>query len=74
MKKNEVAEWKSIINTSSVAGLSGNAAFSYSVSKWAVRGLTKCAAVLGAPLKIRVNSIHRESLRCLLVGDSGNDL
>ncbi len=40
----------SIINISSIAGLRGSqASFAYSASKWAVRGMTKCAALeLGA--------------------------
>ncbi len=35
----------SIVNISSIAGLRGGAmSFAYSASKWAVRGMTKCAA------------------------------
>jgi len=49
----------SIINISSIAGLRGSpASFAYSASKWAVRGMTKCAALELAPFKVRVNSIH----------------
>jgi 3alpha(or 20beta)-hydroxysteroid dehydrogenase len=40
----------SIVNISSVAGLRG--------SKWALRGMTKAAAIDLAPRKIRVNSVH----------------
>jgi 3alpha(or 20beta)-hydroxysteroid dehydrogenase len=49
----------SIINASSTAGLAGFPhAVAYVGSKWAVRGMTKCAALeLGAD-NIRVNSIH----------------
>ena len=49
----------SIVNVSSIAGLRGSpGTAAYSASKWAVRGLTKVAALELASLKIRVNSIH----------------
>lgn len=49
----------SVINTSSVAGLSGSPNVTpYIASKHAVVGLTKATAVEVAPYKIRVNSIH----------------
>jgi 3alpha(or 20beta)-hydroxysteroid dehydrogenase len=49
----------SIVNISSLAGLLGAAgAFAYGTSKWAVRGMTKTAAVELARRGVRVNSIH----------------
>ena len=49
----------SIVNISSIAGLRGSqASFAYSAGKWAVRGMTKCAALELAAFKVRVNSIH----------------
>ena len=49
----------SIVNISSLAGMKGAAgAFAYGTSKWAVRGMTKSAAVELGRRGIRVNSIH----------------
>jgi 3alpha(or 20beta)-hydroxysteroid dehydrogenase len=49
----------SIVNISSGAGVMGVPGMAaYSASKWAVRGLTKCAAKELAADKIRVNSVH----------------
>ena len=49
----------SILNISSIDGLIGmNNILSYVASKWAVRGMTKTAAMELAPRGIRVNSIH----------------
>lgn len=49
----------SIVNISSLAGMrAAVGSFAYGASKWAVRGMTKTAAVELARKGIRVNSIH----------------
>jgi 3alpha(or 20beta)-hydroxysteroid dehydrogenase len=49
----------SIMNVSSTAAMSAYPGIiSYVASKWAVRGMTKAAALEMAPVGIRVNSIH----------------
>jgi 3alpha(or 20beta)-hydroxysteroid dehydrogenase len=48
-----------IVNTSSTSGLIGMAGTSaYTASKFAVRGMTKCAAMELGHFNIRVNSVH----------------
>jgi 3alpha(or 20beta)-hydroxysteroid dehydrogenase len=49
----------SIINVSSVAGLTGSPFLTaYAASKWAVRGMSKVAAKELAQSGVRVNSLH----------------
>lgn len=49
----------SIINISSIAGMKSAAvAHAYAATKWAVRGMSKSAAVELAPHGVRVNSVH----------------
>jgi 3alpha(or 20beta)-hydroxysteroid dehydrogenase len=48
-----------IVNISSVAGLRGSpGSIAYSATKWALRGMTKAAAMDFAPRGIRVTSVH----------------
>ena len=48
-----------IVNMSSTVALrSASNAIAYTASKWAVRGMTKAAALELAPTNIRVNSVH----------------
>src|SRR5690606_16974369 len=48
-----------IANVSSVAGFIGQpSSFAYTASKWAIRGMTRSAAIELAPRGIRVNSVH----------------
>ena len=47
----------SIINISSTVGMTGYYSAAYSTSKWALRGLTKSAALELAPSGIRVNCV-----------------
>jgi 3alpha(or 20beta)-hydroxysteroid dehydrogenase len=60
----------SIVNVSSIAGLTGYAAAAYSVSKWGIRGLSKVGALELAPFGIRVNSIHPGLIETPMVSDA----
>jgi 3alpha(or 20beta)-hydroxysteroid dehydrogenase len=61
----------SLINTSSVRGLIGaNGLLGYSATKFAVRGMTKVAAMELGPFGIRVNSIHPGAVATRLIGDT----
>jgi 3alpha(or 20beta)-hydroxysteroid dehydrogenase len=60
----------SIINVSSLAGLVGMPqSLAYCASKWAVRGMTKSAAVDLGPDGIRVNSVHPGVIETPILGD-----
>lgn len=53
-----MAAGSSIVNICSVAAVSGHAAAAYTASKWALRGLTRSAALeLGSTRGIRVNAV-----------------
>lgn len=55
----EAAGGGSIVNTSSIEGLGGMPFLvAYTSSKFAIRGMTKAAAMELGPKKIRVNSVH----------------
>jgi 3alpha(or 20beta)-hydroxysteroid dehydrogenase len=57
-----------IVNISSVEGLGGGAALTaYTASKFAVRGMTKAAAIELGPKGIRVNSVHPGAIRTDMV-------
>lgn len=51
-----------IVNISSTSGLVGHPDAPYSATKWALRGLTKTAALEFADWGIRVNSVHPGSV------------
>lgn len=65
----------SIVNISSLAGMQAAAgAFAYGTSKWAVRGMTKSAAVELARHAVRVNSIHPGLIETDMLGQIPADL
>jgi 3alpha(or 20beta)-hydroxysteroid dehydrogenase len=64
----------SIINISSIDGLgSKNGLISYSASKFAIRGMTKSAALELGQHGIRVNSIHPGGVNTLMGNPAGDD-
>ncbi len=61
-----------IVNTGSIAGMTGHFATAYSAAKWGLRGLTKSAAMEFAPWKIRVNAVHPGIVLTDMVGESAD--
>ncbi|CAM5623287.1 hypothetical protein SPURM210S_04866 [Streptomyces purpurascens] len=59
-----------IVSISSIAGITGYAGIgAYVTSKWALRGLTKAAALELAPDGIRVCSVHPGAVRTAMTAD-----
>jgi 3alpha(or 20beta)-hydroxysteroid dehydrogenase len=65
-----MTEGGSIVNVGSVAALTAHFAVAYTSSKWALRGLTKVAALEYASRGIRVNIIHPGQIDTPLLADA----
>ena len=71
MRKNDGG---SIINASSVEGLAGMASLTaYTATKFAIRGMTKAAAMELGPRGIRVNSVHPGMIDTPITRPHGGD-
>lgn len=71
----EKSDSASIINISSIEGLRGsNGGYGYVSSKFAVRGLTKCAALEFADKNIRVNSVHPGGVMTPMVSQATGEM
>lgn len=68
------AQGGSIVNISSLAGMKGiGGAIAYAASKWAVRGMTKTAAIELGPYGIRVNSVHPGGIDTPMMAAANDD-
>jgi 3alpha(or 20beta)-hydroxysteroid dehydrogenase len=63
----------SIVNVSSIAGQTGWASASYSMSKWAMTGLSRIATLELGPHNVRVNSIHPGVIDTPFAGDMSDE-
>ncbi|MFA5494020.1 MAG: glucose 1-dehydrogenase [Porticoccaceae bacterium] len=64
----------SIVNISSLEGFrSKNGLMAYSATKWALRGMTKAAAMELGAYNIRVNSVHPGAVFTPMVGAAGGE-
>jgi 3alpha(or 20beta)-hydroxysteroid dehydrogenase len=65
----------SIVNISSMAAIRDLAdSFAYSATKWAVRGMTKVAALELAQHRIRVNSIHPGAINTPMLKENSEEV
>jgi 3alpha(or 20beta)-hydroxysteroid dehydrogenase len=63
----------SIVNISSIAGFKGHRSLAYTAAKWAVRGMSKTAAVELAPHGVRVNSVHPGAIETPMLAEQGQE-
>ena len=62
-----------IVNISSIDGMKGaNGLVSYNASKWAVRGMTKTAAMEFGRYGVRVNSVHPGGVNTIMGNPTGD--
>ena len=67
------AESASVVNVSSIAGMTGYFSAGYAAGKWGVRGLSKTAAMEFADAGVRVNSLHPGLVETPLLNSGSSD-